>query len=243
LFTGYFQKEKALKRYILKEYGSWGVMTLSYLTGLIVSGGATPEAVAVFIAISLYINSKQAFVLWMRHRGKNPPLALAVFAAQVLSATILLFIVMGSSLVSLLPYSLVPLTYLACLWVLGEHSILTEISGFVLLSLSALVAKMTTTGVIDPELFVATAIFFSAAVFKVRIQFKKGMLQRLLMIMYIGFALVVYRLMHVSMLLLLPLADNLFFSITLYRAKLGATGWLEMAKGIVFLLLMALSYH
>ena len=64
-------EEKGLKQYILKEYGSWGVMTLSYLTGLVVSGRVTPGAVAVFIAIALYINSKQAFVLWMRRRGRK----------------------------------------------------------------------------------------------------------------------------------------------------------------------------
>jgi len=232
-----------VKQYILKEYGSWGVMMLSYLTGLVVSGSVTSEAVAVFIAISLYINSKQALVLWMRRGEKYPPGSIAVFTAQVLLATLLLFSVLGSSLVSLLPYILVPLTYLACLWLLGEHSIFTEISGFVLLSLSSLVAKMTTTGVIDLELYIATALFFTAGVFKVRTQFKKGMLQRFLMIMYVGFALVVYLLMHISAFILLPLVDNLLFSIALYRVKLGLTGWLEVVKGIVFLLLMALSYH
>jgi len=55
------------------------VMTLSYLTGLIVSGRVTAPAVAVFIAIALYINSKQAFVLWMRRRGESPVRSLTVF--------------------------------------------------------------------------------------------------------------------------------------------------------------------
>jgi YwiC-like protein len=236
-------QEKGLKQYILKEYGSWGVMTLSYLTGLIVSGRATPGAVVVFIAIALYINSKQAFVLWMRRRGENPVRSLAVFLMQGLVATSMLLPFLWSSLVSLMPYVLVPFVYLLCLKFLGEHSLFTEISGFVLLSLAALVAKLTTTGVIDPALFTTVAIYFTAGVFKVRVQFTKGMPQRVLMVFYIGFALAVYRLIHTPVLVLLPLFDNLVFSVTLYRAKLSVTGWLEVLKGVAFLLLMAFSYR
>lgn len=218
-------------------------MTLSYLTGLIVSGRATPGSVAVFIALSLYINSKQSFVLWLRRREERHSISLAVFMVQILVATMMLLPVLGSGLVLLIPYVLAPLAYLLCLKFLGEHSILTEISGFVLLSLSALVAKMTTTGVIDPALFIAVAVFFTAGVFKVRIQFTKGMLQRVLMVIYIAFALVIYQLIHTPVFVLLPLIDNLVFSITLYRAKLSVIGWLEVLKGFVFLVLMALSYH
>lgn len=218
-------------------------MTLSYLTGLIVSGRVTPGSVAVFIAIALYINSKQAFVHWMRRRQEDTARSLAVFMVQISVATMMLLPVMGSGLVLLIPYVLVPLAYLLCLKFLGEHSILTEISGFVLLSLSALVAKLTTTGMIDPALFTAVAVFFTAGVFKVRVQFTKGMLQRVLMVIYIAFAIAAYRLTHAPLLALLPLIDNLVFSITLYRVKLSVTGWLEVLKGVIFLFLMALSHH
>jgi len=232
-----------LKQYILREYGSWGVMTLSFLTGIVVSGRATPGAVAVFISLSLYINSKQAFVLWMRRRGGKPSGSFAVFAVQVLAATTMLLPVLWGSLGPLMPYVLVPLVYLLCLKLLGEHSIFTEISGFVLLSLSALVAKVATTGVIDPALFTMVAIFFTAGVFKVRVQFRKGILYRVLMVIYIGFALAVYLLIHAPVLVLLPLIDNLIFSITLYQVKLRVAGWLEVLKGVAFLLLMAYSFH
>ena len=218
-------------------------MTLSYLTGLVVSRRATPGAVAVFIAIALYINSKQALVLWIRHRGGKPARSLAAFAAQVFVATLMLLLFLRGSLGPLMPYVLAPLAYLLCLKFLGEHSLFTEISGFVLLSLSALLAKLTATGVIDPALFITVAIFFTAGVFKVRVQFRKGILHRVLMVIYLGFALSVYRLIHTPVLVLLPLIDNLIFSITLYQAKLRVTGWLEVLKGFVFLLLMAYSFH
>lgn len=218
-------------------------MTLSYLTGLVVSGRVTPGSVAVFMAIAFYINSKQAFVLWMRRRSENPSRSLAAFVVQVLAATMLLLPVLGKGLTLLMPYALVPSVYLLCLKFFGEHSIITEISGFVLLSLSALVAKLTATGVIDPVLFTAVAVFFTAGVFRVKVQFAKGMLQRILMVIYVGFAVSAYGLMHTPVLALLPLIDNLVFSITLYRLKLRVTGWLEVLKGVAFLFLMAMNYH
>ena len=217
-------------------------MTLSYLTGLVVSGRVTPGAMAVFIAIALYINSKQAFVLWMRRRKENSVRSLAIFMLQVLSATMLLLPVLGKGLASLMPYALVPFAYLICLKFLGEHSIITEISGFVLLTLSALVAKLTATGVIDPALFTAVAVFFTAGVFRVRVQLTKGMSQRILMVIYVVFAIATYLLIHAPVLVLLPLIDNLVFSITLYRLKLRETGWMEVMKGAAFLLLMAINY-
>ncbi len=218
-------------------------MTLSYLTGLVVSGRVIPGALSVFMAIALYINSKQAFVLWMRRRGGKAARFLAVFVLQVLVATMLLLPVLGKDLALLMPYALVPFTYLICLKFLGEHSLITEISGFVLLSLSAVVAKLTATGVIDPALFAAVAVFFTAGVFRVRVQLTKGARQRILMVIYVGFAIVIYLLMHTPVLILLPLIDNLVFSMTLYRLKLRGTGWMELIKGAAFLLLMAMNYH
>ena len=232
-----------MKQYILREYGSWAVMTLSYLTGLVVSGRPTAGSLAVFIAIALYINSKQAFVLWLRHRGENPVRSLVIFLLQVFFATLMLLLFLGDSLLSLMPYILVPFAYLLSLKFLGEHSVVTEMSGFVLLALSSLVAKLSITGVVDPTLFVGTAVFFTAAVFKVRVQFKKGFVQRVIMVIYIGFAIAVYRTLSIPVIVLLPLADNLLFSISLYRAKLSFTGWVEVLKGVVFLLLMALNYR
>jgi hypothetical protein len=142
-----------------------------------------------------------------------------------------------------MPYILVPFAYLLSLKFLGEHSVVTEMSGFVILALSSLVAKLSITGVVDPTLFVGTAVFFTAAVFKVRVQFKKGFVQRVIMVIYIGFAIAVYRTLSIPVIVLLPLSDNLLFSISLYRAKLSFTGWLEVLKGVVFLFLMALNYR
>ena len=59
----------------------------------------------------------------------------------------------------------------------------------------------------------------------------------------VSFATAAYWLMHIPVFVLLPLIDNLVFSFTLYRLKLRLTGWLEVLKGVAFLLLMALYYN
>jgi hypothetical protein len=232
-----------LKKYILKEYGSWGVMTLSYLTGLFVSGKFDLKVTAAFIAFSLYINSKQAIILWLSRSSSDSVKPLIAFIIQVFVASVLLLSIMEKSLVQLLPYSSVPLVYLLFLRYLGEHSIFSEVAGFFLLALPALIVKLVASGLLDPVLYIAVAVFFTAGVFKVRTQLKKRMLDRIFMAVYLLFALSVYNVMAIPFVVLIPLLDNLFFSLTLYRVRLSATGWIEVLKGVLFVFLMTYNYY
>jgi hypothetical protein len=47
--------------YVLKEYGSWSVLAVAFLTGLGVSRAFPWQAVPVFVALGLLVNSKQAY--------------------------------------------------------------------------------------------------------------------------------------------------------------------------------------
>jgi len=49
------------KGYFLKEYGSWSVLIIACLIGIGVSHGFTWLVFPLFLALSLLINSKQAF--------------------------------------------------------------------------------------------------------------------------------------------------------------------------------------
>lgn len=129
---------------------------------------------------------------------------------------------------------------LRLLYLAGEHAIAAEICGFGLLALSSLIAKFATSGIVDYKLYIAVAVFFIAGVFKVRLQLKKEFPQRVSMILYVAFAVFAYYLIRMPVIILLPLIDNAIFSITLYRIKLKATGWLEVIKGMAFLVLIAL---
>lgn len=232
-----------MKTYILKEYGSWGVMAFSYAAGALAVGRFNPNVIIAFIALSLYINSKQAFTLWMQSKSPDSARPLLVFFIQALAATLIFVGLLREDIAKLLPFAFIPFVYLLFLRFIGEHSIFTEISGFVLLTMSALIAKVIASGTVDIRLFTAVAIFFIAGVFKVRIQFTKKILYRILVMAYACLAIAIYHFINAPFILLFPLIDNLIFSITLYKARLNFIGWLEVIKGIIFVLMVSLYYH
>jgi len=231
-----------MKRYILKEYGSWGVMLMAFAAGPAVSGRFSMKALAALLALALFINAKQAFTVWMRSAAAEKAMPLTVFLGQGILATALLTAVAGQGITQLIPYAGIPFAYLLCLKLLGEHALPTEVLGFVLLSLSSLIGRFAVSGVIDPRLFLAVAVFFTAGVFKVRIQFRKEARYRMLMIAYLAGSIVIYLTFDLPLLLLVPLADNFLFALIRYRAALSTTGWLEVSKGLAFLVLLAFHY-
>jgi hypothetical protein len=231
-----------MKRYILKEYGSWGVMLMAFAAGPAVSGRFSMKALAALLALALFINAKQAFTVWMRSAAAERTIPLAVFLGQGVLATALATAVAGQSITQLIPYAGIPFAYLLCLKLLGEHALSTEVLGFVLLSLSSLIGRFAVSEVIDPRLFLAVAVFFTAGVFKVRMQFRKEVRYRILVIAYLAGSIVIYLTFDLPLLLLVPLADNFLFALIRYRAALSTTGWLEVSKGLAFLVLLAFHY-
>lgn len=231
-----------MKRYILKEYGSWGVMLMAFAAGPAVSGRFSMKALAALLALALFINAKQSFTVWMRSAAAERSIPLAVFLVQCVLATTLMTVVAGQSITQLIPYAGVPFAYLLCLRLLGEHALLTEVLGFILLSLSSLIGRFAVSGVIDPRLFLAVAVFFTAGVFKVRIQFRKEVRYRVMMIAYLAGSIVMYLTFGLPLLLLVPLTDNVLSALIRYRPALRTTGWLEVSKGLAFLVLLAFHY-
>lgn len=215
-------------------------MTMAYLTGLVAARQLNIMALAGFLALALLINAKQAVTIWLRTASKDQTVPGMVFGLQILSAAALLWPLFSNySLLQLLPYAAFPAAYLLSLILLGEHSIVTEVLGFTLLSLSALVAKAIVGSGLDGHLFIVVAVFFVAGVLRVRIQFTKKLRYRIVMCCYVVTAAGLFYLIGYRISLLLPFVDNLAFALTLYRVGLQATGWIEMAKGFTFLLLMA----
>ncbi len=231
-----------VQRYFLREYGSWGVATLAFAAGLAVSRGATISSAVFFLAIAFFINSKQALTTGIRGKGAGTRSAFSIFALQMMLASLLVLIQAGQDILKLLPLAFVPLAYLLLLRLLGEHALLTEIAGFVLLSLSALLARYSVDGVIDLRLYTAVAVFFSAGVFKVRLQFKQRRREQMLLVGYTLCAFMSYGMLELRIIPLLPLLDNLAYGVFRYRVRLSTTGWTEVVKGIVFVILLALTY-
>ncbi len=228
------------KNYFLKEYGSWSVLVIAFLTGLVASRGFAWQTIPVFVAVALLINSKLSFTKWIR--GKREHAALFIFLGHLITATVIFFLVFGGSIPQLLPLLVFPIAYVLMNRFAGEHFLLTEVLGFALISLAAVLAKFTVTGGVDVRLFMAVAFYFTAGVFKIKSLLLKKTRDRILTVLYVFLAILVYRGYHVSPIILLPLVDNIIAAAILYKVKLQTTGWIEVCKSLLFLILMALYY-
>lgn len=227
-------------RYLLKEYGSWSVMILSFLTGILITRAFNFNSFLSLLSISLFINSKQSFTIWVRQKDRK---AFYIFSGQIIIGTSLFFLAFSSETLRFLPFAIVPLSYTTSLYLLGEHAVVTELLGFATLTIAAPLARFSVSGMIDLPLYVATAIFFMAGVLKVRIQLRKKLKDRLVMIIYLLIASIIYSLIKIPLIILIPLIDNLIFAITLYRVRLSTTGWIEVAKSILFVVISIFSYQ
>lgn len=215
---------------------------MSYLAGLSAAGQFSSGAIMVFMAIVLYVNSKQALTHWLKREGRDSRNSLGVFVLQAVCATLLTLGVVWHSLTAVLPFLAIPAAYLLFSRMKGEHFILTEVTGFFLLAVAAPLAELAASGHIDLNLYIGVAVFFTAGVFKVRVQLTKSQGYRILMVVYLVFAALVYQLLALPLVALLPLADNLVFTAILYKVKLRTAGRLELAKGVLFVILIAAAY-
>ncbi len=222
-----------IKGYFLKEYGAWSVLIIVFLIGAGVSRAFSWALIPLFLALGLLINSKQALTKWMRRTEDGT--SLAIFLGQIFVATSVLLAVFSSDIPRLLPLLLVPAAYLVMNKMAGEHFILTEVLGFTLISLAAVIAKFLLTGGLDVRLFVGVALYVTAGVFKVKAILLRKMIDRVLIILHVVFAAYLYRRLHIALVILLPLIENLVMAATLYKVRLQTTGWIEVAKSLTFL--------
>jgi hypothetical protein len=228
------------KGYFLQEYGSWSVLTVAFLIGLGVSRAFPWQAVPLYAALGLLINSKQAYMKWTRQPSVRRHLT--VLLGQIGAASLILLPLFAGNLPLLLPLLIFPAAYLLMNRFAGEHHVLTELLGFAILSLAAVLARFLIVEGVDIRLFVATALYFTAGVFKVKAVLFKKTRDRVLTVLYVLFALYAYQRFHIAAIALLPLAENIVIAMTLYKVRLQTTGWIEVVKSLAFLVLMILYF-
>lgn len=228
------------KGYFLKEYGSWSVLIIASLIGVGASRAFSWTVIPLFISLGLLINSKQAFTKWSRR--SDGITALTVLLIQIAAAAVILISLFGSGVMMLLPLLVFPAAYLLSNRFAGEHAILTEVLGFALLSLAAVLMKYLLTGGLDVRLFLGVVFYFSAGVFKVKALLLKKTGYRVMTVLFVLISLYVYHRMYIPVIILLPLLDNVIAAATLYKVKLKTTGWIEVGKSLAFLVLF-LSYY
>jgi len=228
------------KGYFLKEYGAWSVLTVAFLIGLGVSRAFPWQAIPLFLALGLLINSKQAYTRWVRKTDGRK--SLLIFRGQITIAALLLIAIFGRNIPLLLPLLIFPAVYLLMNRFAGEHFVVTELLGFALLSLAAVLAKFLVVEGVDVRLFVATALYFTAGVFKVKAVLLKKTRDRILTVLYVLFGLYAYQRFHIAAIVLLPLLENIVMAVTLYKVRLQTTGWIEVVKSLLFFGLMVIYF-
>jgi hypothetical protein len=231
--------EKMSNKYLLKEYGSWSVLIVSYLIGIGVSRLFDWKLFPLFIALGLLVNSKQAYGQWQR--SKSTPF-LAVFFGQAAVAGLIMLAVFGQDVYRLLPLLVFPAAYLLSGKLAGEHFLLTELFGFALLSLAAVLAKLLLTNGLDVRLFLGTGFYFMAGIFKIKALLFRKTSDRVLTVLFLLLTIYVYHRMHIPWIILLPLADNLVAALTLYKVRLRTTGAIEVVKSLIVLALFVAYY-
>jgi hypothetical protein len=222
-----------IKGYFLKEYGAWSVLITVSLIGAGVSRTFSWALVPLFLALGLLINSKQAYMKWIRRTDDRK--ALAIYLGQIVVAALIFLAIFSTNIPRLLPLLIVPGAYLLMNRLAGEHFILTEVLGFALISMAAVLVKFLLTDSLDMRLFLGVALYFTANVFKVKTMLFKKMQSRILTVLSVFFAVFVYQLMSIPIIVLLPLTDNIVAAATLYKVKLQTVGWMEVAKSLVFM--------
>lgn len=219
----------------MREYGSWSVLIISYIIGLGVAGRFTWLSFSVFFALALLVNSKQAFMKWSRNQAERKSLGIFIF--QIASGGVILFIAFGERIIDLLPFLVLPFAYLMVNIYMGEHFVLTELLGFALLSLASVIARYSVDGVVDIRLFIAATLYFGAGVFKVKALLLKRGWYRFMAISYVVVAAAVYGALRIPLMIITPLFENVISAAGLYSVRLRTTGWIEVAKAVLFLVL------
>jgi hypothetical protein len=222
-----------IKGYFLKEYGAWSVLITVSLIGVGVSRAFSWTLIPLFLALGLLINSKQAYTKWIRRTDDRK--SLAIYLGQIVVAAVIFLALFSTNIPRLLPLLIFPVAYLLMNKFAGEHFILTEVLGFALISMAAVLVKFLLTDSLDMRLFLGVALYFTANVFKVKTMLFKKMQSRVLTVLSVFFAVFVYQLMSIPIIVLLPLTDNIIAAATLYKVKLQTVGWMEVAKSLVFM--------
>jgi hypothetical protein len=235
---------------VVKEWGSWAVFSSSCLAGLITGLNTKPwlagrdfthVTVLTVIGLVFLINSKNPLASALRSRGKKRHVRWFLFFAVTGLALLVPFLTEGIKTFQV--FALLAASYVVLLFTGKEHHLAAELNGFALLTISAPVVYFAVTGEMSWKLYIAVTVFFSAGVFKVRLRLRKTPVFRLVMILYCISSAILFYYINISLIILIPFLENIATALWLREEKLSATGYTELAKGILFIVLTGLFWQ
>ncbi|MBI5408478.1 MAG: YwiC-like family protein [Nitrospirae bacterium] len=230
---------------VVKEWGSWVVFFSSCLAGLIAGLSSRPRlsgkelafaAASAVLGLILLINSKNPLASALRTKGKREHVVWLLSFSLTGLALLLPYLIEGIRSFSL--FTPLVLSYVTLLSRGKEHNLAAELNGFALLTVSAPLVYFAVTGEMSWGLYLTVTTFFAAGVFKVRMRIRKTPLFRWIMTLYCAAAFAVFQLMNISALLLLPLLENILTAVRIREEKLKTTGNTELAKAVLFIILL-----
>ena len=235
----------------VREWGSWVVFIASVSAALITSSvagapdrgsGASSFTAFTIAGLTFLINSKNPLASAMRTGWKKKG-HVAWFLFFSLFGLLLMAHFLVDGIRPFSPFSLLAFSYAVLLFRGKEHSLITELNGFALLTLTAPVVYFSVTGDLSLRLYAAVFLFFAAGVFKVRVRIRKTLNYRWIMALYCAGASLMYFLLDINLIILLPLIENILSVLLMREEKLRATGYIELTKGVLFLVLLALFWE
>ncbi len=232
----------------VKEWGSWVVFVSSWIAALITGLAIRPwltgrefilNTFLTILGLTLLINSKNPLVAVIRTKGENVE-QLKWLLFFVIAGTSLLIPFIADGLGKFLIFSFLILSYMLMLSIGKEHHVLAELNGFALITLPAPIIYYVVTGEMSIKLYVAVFMFFAAGVFKVKVRIRKTADYRLFMGLYVSIVTIVYYFYKIPIILLVPLLENIISILWMREEALKTTGYIELTKGIMFLVLLGL---
>lgn len=240
---------------IVKEYGSWAVFIFSCAAGIVTGLLTRPwhtgrdfsvEMLLTVLGLMFLLNSKRPLSSALKTRTQqNEPCGLfrekehiLWFVFFSLAGIAFLTPFLAGGIKVFLFFSPLVLCYVILLSSGKEHSLVTELNGFALLTLSAPIVYFVITGELSFRLYFAVFIFFAAGVFKIRARIKKTPAYRWLMILYCSASLFFFFYSNISAILLLPFFENVVSVLWMREEKLRTTGNIELIKGVIFTVLL-----
>jgi hypothetical protein len=237
---------------IVKEYGSWAVFIFSCSAGITTGFLTRPwqsgrdvslSTLLTVLGLTLLINAKNPLTSAVRAKGKRTE-DLLWFALFIVTGLAFLVPFLSEGLTKIIIFLPLVVSYVILLSRGKEHSLLTELNGFSLLTLSAPILYFVISGELSLRLYGAVFIFFAAGVFKVRAQLKRTATFRWAMVFYcLGSLIAFSRLLHIPALVLLPLVENIISVVKMREEKLSTTGNIELIKGLIFTVLLGLFWQ
>lgn len=226
---------------IVKEHGSWVVFVLSSLSAILIAIRKYPmedipftSLILSLTGIAFLINSKKALTIALNGGG------IYWFLGFSLCGLSMLIPFLYSGITNFLLFIPLVIIYIILLIKGKEHSLISELIGFSLLCLSAPIIYFVLTDDFSIKLYLVIFMFFSAGVFKVRVRLRRTISYRVMMLLYCLMVLISFKYLNVSTIILLPLIENISTSLWIRDEKLKTTGQIELAKGIIFILLLTI---